>query len=436
MQQVWQVIQFALIGIAAALVFLGLLYYAITRFMNIGRPNEVMIFSGRRNRERLPDGRVVTVGYRKIFGGRAWRVPIMESVERMDLTSIPVKISVSNAYSKGGIPLMVAAISNVKISSDPRIVGNAIERFLGRSRDEVQRVARETLEGHLRQVLAEMTPEEVNEERLVFVEKLRLEAEDDLTKLGLQLDTLKIQHISDETGYLDSIGRKSIAEIIKRAEIAESDAEREAAQIEADAAGQAEIANQEAQKAILTSQNDMRKKVADLEAAARSEEERTIAAAQTAKALAEQELQKVRSLLEQKRLDVDVVVPADAERQAKETLAKGKAAYVSEQGRATAEVLQMMNDVWTDAGVKAKEIYLIQHLESIISSVVDSVRKIRVGEVNLLDNGDGSSLPAYVKAYPAIVTAVLKELRTATGIDVPEMLSPSKTTGGIPSLGK
>ncbi len=429
MDQAMMVLELVGIGLAAALVLFGVLYFAVSRFLYIGRPNEVLIFSGRTHKETLSDGRSVTVGYRKVFGGRSWRVPILESVERIDLTTIPVRVTVRNAYSKGGIPLTVQAIANVKVSSDPAKIGNAIERFLGRSRAEIAQVARETLEGHLRQVLAEMTPEEVNEERLVFAHKLEAEADDDLNKLGLQLDTLKIQHITDETGYLDSIGRKRIAAILKQAEIAESDAEREAAQVEAESAGKAEIAKQEADKAILTAQNEMRRVVADLEAQARSEEERTTAAAQAARAQAEQELQRVRAELEQRRLQADVVAPAEAGRQAQELIAKGKAAYVAEEGRATAAVLDMMNSAWAEAGHKAKEIYLIQHLDAIVGSVVQSVKKVHVGEVHLLDSGDGASLPAYVAAYPSVVTAVLKELRNATGIDVTEMLSTSGKMG-------
>ena len=429
MEQVIYVLELTGAGLVAALVLFGVLYFAVSRFLYIGRPNEVLIFSGRTHRETLPDGRVIKVGYRKVFGGRSWRVPILETVERIDLTTIPVKVTIRNAYSKGGIPLTVQAIANVKVSSDPAVIGNAIERFLGRSRAEVAQVARETLEGHLRQVLAEMTPEEVNEERLVFAHKLEDEADDDLSKLGLQLDTLKIQHITDETGYLDSIGRKRIAGILKQAEIAESDAEREAAQVEAESAGKAEIAKQEADKAILTAQNEMRRVVADLEAQARSEEERTVAAAQAARAEAEQELQKVRADLEQRRLLVEVVAPAEAQRQAQELIAKGKAAYVAEEGRATAAVLEMMNTAWAEAGHKAKEIYLIQHLDSIVGSVVRSVKKVQVGEVNLLDSGDGTALPSYVAAYPAVVTAVLKELRNATGIDVTETLSSGSKIG-------
>ena len=129
-------------------------------------PNEVLIFSGRRH--RLADG--ASRGFRLIFGGRAWRVPLVESVDRMRLNVMEIPIAIRNAYSKGGVPMNVDAIANVKISSEPARVGNAIERFLGRGNDEIGRVARETLEGHLRGVLATLTPEEVNEDRLKFAD--------------------------------------------------------------------------------------------------------------------------------------------------------------------------------------------------------------------------------------------------------------------------
>ena len=84
------------------------------------------------------------------------RIPLLERVDRMSLLSIPIDLKVANAYSKGGIPLRVHAIANVKVSSDPRVVGNAIERFLGRDPAEIARVAKESLEGHLRGVLANL----------------------------------------------------------------------------------------------------------------------------------------------------------------------------------------------------------------------------------------------------------------------------------------
>src|SRR5262245_64093878 len=90
-------------------------------------------------------------------------------------------------------------------------------------------IAKDTLEGNLRGVLATLTPEELNEDKIKFAQSLLDEAEDDLRRLGLELDTLKIQDVSDDVGYLDSIGRRQSAEVQKRALIAEAQSRAESA---------------------------------------------------------------------------------------------------------------------------------------------------------------------------------------------------------------
>ena len=212
------------ICLAGGLGFGLLASVAILRqFLFICRPNEVLIFSGRKR--QMADGS--EVGYRLVFGGRTVRVPLLERVDSMDLSALPLDLHVANAYSKGGIPLNLHAIANVKISSDPAVIMNAVERFLGRDPAEIRRVAKESLEGHLRGVLARLTPEEVNEDRLKFANALLDEAEDDLKKLGLQLDTLRVLNVYDDVKYLDSIGRERIANVLMVADIAESKAKSE-----------------------------------------------------------------------------------------------------------------------------------------------------------------------------------------------------------------
>src|SRR5436189_1117241 len=210
----------------------------IARFLYLCRPSEILIFSGRKH--RLADG--TFVGSRVVFGGRAWRLPLIETVQRMKMLSMPIDVSVQGAYTKVGIPLKVRAIAVIKLSSDPTVVMNAIERFLGRGLGDIQQVAKETLEGNLRGVLATLTPEEVNEDRLKFAASLSQEVEHDLAKLGLHLDVLKIQHVTDDSNYLNSIGRQRIAEVIKEAQIAESNAQNEAAKEAAAAEMRAKLA--------------------------------------------------------------------------------------------------------------------------------------------------------------------------------------------------
>ncbi len=412
-----------------------LMLVAIARqFLFIGRPNEVLIFSGRSR--KLADGS--EVGYREVLGGGwAFRVPVLEKVERMDLTAIPIDIAINNAYSKGGIPLTVHAVANVKVSSDKRRVKNAIERFLGRDPAEIRRVAKETLEGHLRGVLATLTPEEVNEDRLKFAGALVDEAEEDFHKLGLQLDVLKIQNVMDDVKYLDSIGRKRIAEVVRDAEIAESNAMAEAKEVEAGARQRGEVSVETSETEIVQLENALRQLKADLEAEARAAEERATAAARQARAEAERELQEIRRKLEQLRLQADVVLPADAARQAQALKARGEASSIEESGRAMAEVLQMMTDAWLEAGDDAKDIFLIQQLEQVLRTVVERVNDITVDEVTLLDGGDGQALARHVAGFPAIVRQVLDEMKTTTGVDVAGTLAGSATlrasTAGPPT---
>ncbi len=413
----WFVVALALFIAVCVLGFVAL----ARQFLYICRPNEALIFSGQSYKQA--DG--TTVGYRVIQSGlRAFRIPVLERVDRMDMRLIPIDIHVQNAYSSGNIPLNVHAIANVKVASDPASLPNAIERFLGRTQHELQVVAQQTLEGVLREVLAQLTPEDVNTNRLKFAEKLIGSAEDDLAKLGLSLDTLKIQNVSDDTGYLDSLGRPRIAGAKRDAENAENEAGRQITQAQALAHQAAEVARAQAEGTILQKRNELRRVQAELEGEAAAIEKEAEAAAKTARAEAEKELQALRSDLEQKRLQAEVVIPADVNRQAAQIRAVGEAAPTVENGVAQVEVLRLMSEAWRSMGADAKEIYVIQHLEEIVGTVVQSLSNVTIDEVNVLDQGDGHGLSSYAATYPQMVAAVLRALRESTGVDVPAILAP------------
>jgi flotillin len=409
------------IGAAIAIaVGLFVLIQFLRAFLYIARPHEALVFSGQRY--KTEDGQ--ELGYRIVKNGqRAVRIPILEIVSRLDMTVIPVDVVVENAYSKGNIPLEIHAIANVKIHSDDKILRNAVERFLNKSRQEIELVAQQTLEGALREVLAQLTPEEVNEDRLKFAEKLILAAEDDLQILGLQLDTLKIQSVSDTTGYLDSIGRPKIAAALRDAENAESQANQEIQQAQAMATQRAELARATAQTSIQTKQNELRQVRAQLEGQAQSIEREAEAAAKTARAMAERDLQAMRAQLEQRRLTAEVVIPSEFQRQAQAIIARGLAAPTAENGAAAAEVLKAMTEAWTTMGPQARELYVVQHLDQIVGSVVHALGSLEPKEVHVIDAGDGESVAAYAASYPKMVGAVMSALRESTGVDVPSLIS-------------
>lgn len=412
--------------IALSLFSIILVLLFLKSFLCICKPNEILILSGRKRRTQ--DGQ--DVGYRVLAGGRAIRIPIVETAKRMDVTTMPVPVEVWNAYSKGGTPLNIQAIANVKISSDPLVVGNAIERFLDRDRSDLARVARETLEGYLRGVVATLTPEELNEDRLRFAERIASDVSRDLTKLGLQLDTLKIQSVSDDGDYLSSLGRRQIALIIRDAEIAESNAICQAEQVEAECEEHAKVAKTQDRIVIQEQENDLRTIRAKLEQKARSEEEITTAAAKEKRAKAEQQLQALRSELERLRLEADQVLPAEAQRQAKELRARGEAAGLEEDAKAAALVNGMLSQVWQETGTDASELFLIQQIEMVLQEAVQIPKRIQLDQVNVIDNGDGKSLASLVNVYPEIVCQFLESVNQTLSIDVVGTLNRSNQNQG------
>ena len=162
-------------------------------------PNAVAVLSGRRR--KLPDGRVV--GYRMVSGGAALRIPLLEKVEYLHLNVMTIPLEIKRAYTLKGVPVSVKAVANVKIRGDESSLQAAAERFLGMSHDQLQKVIFQTLEGHLRSILGTLTVEEVNSDRQSFAQKLTSEAAIDLEKMGIGVDVLTIQEISDEEEYLE-----------------------------------------------------------------------------------------------------------------------------------------------------------------------------------------------------------------------------------------
>lgn len=409
------------VGIWSGSILVGmfLLIMFVKSFLKIGRPNELLIFSGRKHKSA--DGS--EVGWRYIAGGRSIRWPIIERVDRMDLTTMPIDIRIRAAYAKGNIPINVDAVANAKITLDEPDVHHAIERFLGKSQQEIQQVAKETLEGTLRGVIAQLTPEEINHDRQKLSEVMRQEVADDLGRLGLQVDTFKIQHVTDDAKYLDSISRVRIAEVLRDAEIAESDAMREAEEAIAGAQMRGKVAAEQAAALIAEKENELEQRVAELEAVARSEEERTVAAAREARATMEQQLQVVRRELERLRLEAEEVIPAQRGAEAAALRAAGDAAIRAETGKAQGEALAALYSAWRAAGDRANEVFLIQQIDAILADVASVTEQLSIGRVNLIDSGNGESLARYVGAFPQVVAEILSKIKDTVGVDVAAILA-------------
>jgi flotillin len=398
-------ITLGVVGVAA-LITLGSL---AGRLLYICEPNEVLIFSGRRH--RLEDGTIQ--GYHVVKGGRAWRVPLIERVDRIELTNIIIDLHVQGAYSKGGIPLEVQGVANIKIGGHEPVLGNAIERLLGKSRDDIMLMAKEILEGNLRGVLAQLTPEEVNEDKLAFARKLLDEAEGDLGKLGLVLDTMKIQNVADDRGYLDSIGRRKSADIIKKSRIAEANAKAQAIMRDAENRQRARLRELESKAAIAEAEGARRIGDAETRAKALIAEAQGQVQALIARDTAALEAEQARVEQVRRQLEAEVIEPARAAMEAGIAQAQGRAETILETGRSQAKVLSEMIAVWKTAGPDARDIFLFQKLQHIMDAMVGTIGTTQINRITMLaGSGDGTG---------ARSVRLVEELKGTLGIDLPQL---------------
>ena len=401
----------AVAAIALIVIVAGIaIALAITNLIVICQPNEVLIFSGASN-ER---------GYEIVHSGRKVRIPIIHRVDRLDVTNMAIDLNVSNAYSKGGIPLNVRGVANVKIGTRAPYINNAVERFLDLPRDTIMQVAKETLEGNLRGVLATLTPEQVNEDREEFAKSLFAEAMPDLRSLGLELDTLKVQSVSDDKGYLDSIGRRQSAELIRESRIAEATNRAEASVLDASNQLKKAVAKINAQKDIATAEAQRRITDAQTKSKALVAEERSKIGAAIAKSMANIDVQKARIEQVKRQLEADVIRPAHAKKSELELQARAKVAKTVEEGRANAEALRALLQVWHEAGDAARPIFLIQQFDAIMNNMLSTIQDIKIDKITVID----SRLEGVDRnASPAIKAASASEqIKQTMELDLPRLL--------------
>jgi flotillin len=347
------IVLIVVVGLLIALMLLSKNYIKVS-------PNQAAVISGRTR--RLGDG--TTVGYRQVRGGATLVIPFLEKVEYLDLNVITVPLATSRAYTSQGVPVSVKAVANVKIKGDDESLRAAAERFLGMPQEQFHGLIFQTLEGHLRAILGTLTVEEINNDRQSFAQKLTSEAAGDLEKMGIGLDALTIQEISDEEGYLDALGKRRTAEVKRDAEIGQAEANR-------DSKIKASLALQEGEKVrlnteALIAQSNRETEIQKAQVAAEIQKERAKAnqAGPLAEAKAQQEvvaeevrIERIRTqeqiavqeqevLRKEKELEATVVKAAEAQRRAAVLLAQGQqeAAILAAEGNKQAQIAQAEAD--------------------------------------------------------------------------------------------
>lgn len=313
---------------------------------HVTAPNQVAVISGSKRSLGEAGGKV---GYRIVTGGRFFLMPVLEKVDFISLNLMTFGVEVHDVPSKGGAPVSVKAVANVKVLSQGEMLALVVERFLGKRPEEIQAIAKENLESNLRSIVGKMDIEALMSDRDKLQAAVLHEAVTDLGKMGLGIDLFNVQNLEDKNGYIKALGETRTAQV-----------KRDAAQGTAVAQQEAQVAVQQARAIAKTAEVEADKVISERsrETAIVMAENAAVVAAAQAKvpiagevasanaqatlntALVEAEKAKTRAQtelqgleLERKKAELQATVIVSAEK-------KAEAGVIEAQGRASAATLE------------------------------------------------------------------------------------------------
>ncbi|MCX6956256.1 MAG: SPFH domain-containing protein [Verrucomicrobia bacterium] len=365
----------AVIGIVFVVFFFVMVW--ASRYTKVG-PNEVLIVSGRQHRILGPDGKVATRGFRVVKGGGTFIIPVVEKADVLSLELLTIDVQTPEVYTSKGVPVKVDGVAQIKVKGDDISIATASEQFLSKGVDEIKNIAMQTLEGHLRAILGTMTVEEIYQNRDAFASKVQEVAAGDMANMGLTIVSFTIRDIRDTQGYLDALGKPRIAQVKRDAQIAQAEADRDAAIRTAQASQAGQEAKFAADSKIAEAKRDFEMNLAGYNASVNQKKAESelaydlqkfktnqlVKAEEVQVAIIEKqkqiELQEQEIRRKQRELEANVQKPADAERYKVETLATarkfqleaeaaGSAAAAKATGFAAADVVKATGSAEAEA---------------------------------------------------------------------------------------
>ena len=202
-----------------------------------------------------PDTAYIISGFRKkpkvLIGKAGIRIPYLEKKDELNLQLIPIDVKTSSAVPTSDyINISVDAAVNVKISDDLTKLGLAAQNFLNKDSDYIASVAREVLEGNMREIVGKMRLEEMVSDRQKFAELVKENAEPDLAAMGLDIISFNVQNFVDKNGVIENLGVDNVVQIQKRAAISRAESEKEIEKAQANAKKEANEARIAAERDI------------------------------------------------------------------------------------------------------------------------------------------------------------------------------------------
>ncbi|MDE7223249.1 MAG: flotillin family protein, partial [Acetatifactor sp.] len=270
-----------------------------------------------------PDTALIISGMRKkpkvLIGKAGVKIPFLERKDELNLQLIPIDVKTSTAVPTADyINIRVDATVNVKISDNEDRLKLAAQNFLNKKPDYIGGVAREVLEGNVREIVGKMALEEMVSDRQKFAVLVKENAEPDLAAMGLDIISFNVQNFVDNNSVIENLGVDNIVKIQKNAAISRAESEKEIAKAQANAKREANEAEVNAESEIAVKQNELAIKKAEL---------KKVSDIKKAEADAAYKIQE-----EEQRKTVEITTAdANIAKQEKEILLKQKEVEVTEQ---------------------------------------------------------------------------------------------------------
>ncbi len=421
-----------------------------------------------------PDTAFIISGLRKtpkILIGRAGiKIPFLEKKDALNLQLIPIDVKTSNAVPTADyININVDAAVNIKISDKPELLKLASQNFLNKDVNYICSVAREVLEGNMREIVGKMELQEMVSDRQKFAELVKLNADPDLGAMGLDIVSFNVQNFVDDSGVIENLGVDNIVKIQKTAAIARAESEKEIAMAKANAKMQANDAEVAAEQEIAIKQNtldikraelklasDVKKAEADAAYSIQEQAQRRSIEIATADAnIAKQEkeiiVKQKEVQVQEETLNAAIRKQADAElyRRQKEAEAekfereraaeaelftkKQEATGIRAVGEAEAEAIRQKGLAEAEAMQKKAEAYqmynnaamgemLIKVLPAIASEIAKPLSTI--DKVTIIGS-DGNGVSGLADSVPSVMAKLFESMKETVGIDLNEIVKAS-----------
>ncbi|SBW01628.1 SPFH/Band 7/PHB domain protein [uncultured Eubacteriales bacterium] len=405
-----------------------------------------------------------------IHGGAAFIWPVIQAYEFLDLTPMSISVDLQNALSRQNIRINVPSRFTVGISTEPGVMQNAAERLLGLRLQEIQELAKDIIFGQLRLVIATMDIEEINTDRDKFLEAVSRNVEGELKKIGLRLINVNLTDISDESGYIDALGKEAAAKAINDAKKNVAERNRDGSIGEAQAHRDQRVQVAQADSVAIQGENTSQVEVAMSNAQRREKEAeatRIATAAEkiaTAQALeeayaAEQKAEAARYAREKATQEADVIVKTEIDKRRKELEAEAEAEQIRRRAKGEADAIlakmqaeadgaqaillkqaEGLKQVVAAAGGDADEavrLLLADKMESLMRIQVDAIKNVKIDKVTVWDGGQGQDgktatagfLSGLVKSIPP-----MNEMFDMAGMNLPDYLGKKKEEPAAPPI--